>query len=122
MPDLLPTTPIPSPAPLQPPSSTSPVPVLKALNPLHGPKDGKFLGRPPHMAGREVCIVLYATSDSRELRERAWREKANEGVNMAELGLAAQAIEEAGYNWRELDDHEDVLSAAETLKAPGATH
>lgn len=114
---------IPSPSPLTafPLSPTSQV-ILKALNPLHDPKDGAFLQRPDHMAGRHVCIVLYAISNSRDERERAWKDKVHDGVNLAELGRGAKLIENAGYNWRELTDHDDVLAAAETLKVPGATH
>lgn len=102
---------------LRHPSVTSPV-LLKPLNPLQCPKDGAFLGRPDHMAGRHVCIVLYAKSDSRDERERAWRSLASE-INMVDLGRAAKVIEDAGYNWRELDDHEDVLAAAEFIQIPG---
>ena len=118
MPDL---SPIPS-IPLTPLTlPTSPVPILKALNPLREPKDGTFLARPDHMAGRHVCIVLYATGNSRDERERAWR--SLEGtLNMKELGIAAKAIESAGYNWRELDDCNDVFAAAESLQARGASN
>ncbi|MBI5794376.1 hypothetical protein HZA87_04855 [Candidatus Uhrbacteria bacterium] len=73
------------------------------------------------MAGRQVCITLYAMSAKREARERAWRSRENK-VSMVDLGRAAKALELASVNWRELENHEDILEAAETLRAPGATH
>jgi hypothetical protein len=102
-------------SPIPPSHRASPALLQTPLNPLHDPKDGKFLALPSHIAGRQVCIVLFARGNSRESRERAWREKMGEGVKMEKLGIAAQAIEDAGYNWRELTSSDDVLTAAESL-------
>ena len=120
VPDLSPAL-SPSTLPPLPPTATSPVILLKPLHPLRDPKDGTFLSRPDHVAGRHVCVVLYATSNGRDERERAWRSRERD-VSMIELGRAAKLIENAGFNWRELNDHENVFAAAEGLRAPGTTH
>lgn len=101
-------------------SVTSPV-LLKPLPELRDPQDGLFLSRPDRMAGRHVCIVLYAMSASRDARENAWRSRETT-VNMADLGRAAKILETANFNWRELEDWEDVLSAAESIRGYGDTH
>ncbi|MBI4437815.1 hypothetical protein HY631_02590 [Candidatus Uhrbacteria bacterium] len=66
-------------------------------------------------------MYVALRTDSREERENAWRSREST-VPMAGLGRAAKALEDAGFNWRELDTWEDVLAAAESIGAYGATH
>jgi hypothetical protein len=81
---------------------------------LEGPRDGNFLRFPDHIAGRQACIELFTRGDSRKEREHAWRSR-QATVNMARLGAAAKALEEAGINWRELAGHEEIFEAHNAL-------
>jgi hypothetical protein len=100
----------------QPPPCASASPASrKTLHPLSEPKDGKFLASPDHLAGRAVCIALYAKGDSRESRERAWQKQFHDGTDLAVLGRAAKALENGGYDWRKLTTVKGVLAAAEHL-------
>lgn len=93
----------------------APVSPTATLPPLGSPPDGKFLGYGPTTAGRAVLIELYAPKGAtREVRERTWQAHAK-SVKVEELGLAAQALERRGGNWRQARTHSDILAQAKLL-------
>ena len=80
------------------------------------PKDGRFLGLPDNLAGRQVCIILYARGDSRDARMKAWKDHQGE-VSLTALGIAAKTLENAGMDWRQARNWERVLKEAAPLTA-----
>lgn len=84
--------------------------------------DEKFLGLSDYYAGRKVCIVLCAISDTREHRERAWKCAQALGVNLGQVGRAAKMLERLNINWRELKELEDVLQAAHDVSELEPAH
>ena len=65
-------------------------------------------------SGRYVLIELYAMGDSPESRRAAWQQFQGE-VNMAKLGKMARALRDAGIDWRNIGDHTEIISQAETI-------
>lgn len=101
----------------QQPQIAHPAPVSPTvmLPPPGSPPDEKFLGYGPTNAGRAVLIELYAPRGAtREVRERTWQAHAK-SVKVEKLGLAAQALERAGINWRQARGYSDILAQAGRL-------
>ena len=113
MPELRPPLPLsPTPPPPQNPQAHQ-----ATLPPLDSQPDQKFLTLPPEIAGRAVLIELYAPATrDRRLRESAWRSRQDE-VNMVDLGLAAQALERTGLNWRQAQGIEEILEVSSSLSS-----
>ncbi len=112
MPDL--TVSPPSPLPKSPPGGSHHTEVAheEPLPALASPKDGRFLNLPDTLAGRQVCITLYATGDSRDARVKAWRDRQNE-VSLSTLGHAAKTLEDAGIDWRGAHTWRRVIKEAQ---------
>ena len=89
------------------------------LPPLGCPPDQKFLGYSPTLAGRAAIIELKSKSgDSRETRQRLWAVYQATGNDLELLGLAAQALERAGLNWRQSNSPEAVIATFKALPTP----
>lgn len=89
--------------------------VVDPLPTLEVPRDGHFLQFTDEIAGRHVCIKLYAKNDTRVARRAAWELRKSQ-VNMVRLGAAAKALEDANINWRKLGGHEKILEAHAKLQ------
>lgn len=111
---LLPQSPLQSPTPPASPAITLP--------PLASPADPKFLNLLDFEAGRAVIIELYATPGmSGDQRRSLWQDHQARGVNMTQLGVAAKALERAGWNWRQAKSPAMVHRATKLLPQ-GATN
>ncbi len=101
---------------LTPTSSTPPASPAITLPQLSLPSDEKFLGYSPLIAGRAVIVELLARpNDDREKRIKLWENYQRDGGVLQDLGLAAQALERAGINWRQARKPDDVLEAFHAL-------
>ena len=110
---------------LQPdPSLTTPLPQnpqahQATLPPLGCSPDEKFLSYDPSLAGRAAIIELKSKpGDNRETRQRLWAVYQATGNDLELLGLAAQALERAGLNWRQATSPKAVIAAFKALPTP----
>ena len=106
-----------SPQQTQLPPSATPATPATSLPRLEAPPNERFLGYEPLVPGRAVINELYspagATGEERLALSKYYRQ--DEGVNLQDLGLAAQALERAGLNWRQAKSHEKILAASASL-------
>lgn len=111
---LLATSPLPqTPPQSSPTTSASPAIIFSRLT---RDPDQKFLDLLDHEAGRAVILEIYATTDMTGEQKRAlWQRYQRSGVNLTQLGLAAKALERAGWNWREAKSPGAVHKAAKTI-------
>lgn len=115
MPELSPSTtsPLPQPPPQTPTTSAPPAIILSRL--AREPSQ-KFLDLLDHEAGRTVILEIYATPEMKGDERRAlWQRYQRNGINMTQLGLAAKALERAGWNWRQAKKPAQVLGAFRAL-------
>lgn len=64
--------------------------------------------------GRRV-VIHYSNAETREERLEAWQEYHGQ-FGMAEIGLAAETIVKAGFDWQAATSPEDVVALAEAVR------
>lgn len=81
---------------------------------LAGKPSESFLALPCEQAGRAVILQLYAPVEAtREERVALWNE--HKALDRWTLGLFAQRLERAGYEWRNVTDHHEIIQEGSRL-------
>jgi hypothetical protein len=109
--------------PLQPTSQVSPAIMLPRLK----SPDQRFMHLKPDLAGNAVLLRLYPPNGStraviRRAHNRTLRAfSAWSNRTLGDLGRAAQALEGAGYNWREASNYEAIFTEHRELRNARST-